>query len=149
MNNIENNEETDQYFNSILEKHKEAAEADSDIVDLTELMYLHMDELPKDMPDETIKEFKDIIVRIVPGRSADVFFEIIDKNRKGIEYDTQDYMKRFLPVELNLVMTVLLYAMVLIYEKDISDEYRMQMKNVIVFYGMFVGKSSNDSCCIL
>ena len=138
----------DQHFNLILNKYQDAANEDVDIVALTDLMHEHNDKPPLELPEEILEEFKNIINRIVPGRVATHFFNMINDMRSGIEVETDEWVKKLSPLEVNLVVTILMYTMVRLYDKDISDEYKTQIKNYIMMFSMFI-KNDSNSCCIL
>ena len=135
----------DAYFDSILDKYRGIALKDKDIVSLVELMYENIDISPPELPEETFQEFKKVILRLIPGRAADIFFDMINDSRLGIPV-TQEWTTKLSPLELNLFVTVLLHVLVLFYEKDIPDEYKVTIKNGIMVNSMF---AKPDSCSIL
>ena len=142
------NNSSDQYFDSLLDKYRDLAKADQYVVELTDLLYEHVDESPKDMSEEDVQEFKNIIYRIVPGRATDIFFDMLNNMMTDQQYDQQEFIKKFAPIELNLVVNVLMYVMVIMYEKDIPLEYKQQIKSNITVCSMFTTTDAN-SCCIL
>ena len=144
--NDDNYDNEDSVFTSILNKYIVKAKADSDIVSLVELIYNHIDDSLSSIPDEVVSQFKQIVIRIVPGRTADALFEILNKIRQGQEYDTT-WINKLPSIERSLVCEILVNIMVLLYEKDIPIERKMQIKNIILTYSIFINRDSD--CTIL
>ena len=133
-------------FTSILNKYIVKAKADLDIVSLVELIYNHIDDSISSITDEVASQFKQMVIRIVPGRTADALFEILNKIRLGQEYDTT-WINKLPNIERSLVCEILVNIMVLLYEKDIPIERKMQIKNIILTYSIFINRDSD--CTIL
>lgn len=140
------NNDQDYHFTSILNRYQDSAKNDPDIVSLVQLLYDHIDESPQTFSEDTLLQFRHLVKKLVPGRTTDIVFEVFNCMRMKQEYD-QSWPHKLSTNERNLVCGILINVMTLLYEKDISVDFKLQIKSSVLMYSVFINPSSE--CTLL